>query len=738
LKQRPLLVSFLWHFHQPFYKDLVANEYLMPWVRLHALKDYYDMGAILESVPGAKATFNFVPSLLAQLMDYTSGEANDLYLRLSEKPAEELTTDERMFILANFFAVSRKIISRFPRYEELLARREPVLRSAEELMFFCDADFRDLQVLFNLAWSGNSLRREDAVVRRLTAKGRNFSEEDKKALLAAQRAFLSKVIPLYRRLAEAGVVELSSTPFYHPILPLLLDVNAARESMPNVNLPQQWEGSPQDAERQVQAGRDFFRAAFGFAPVGMWPAEGAVSQQTCPIYARHGINWIATDEAILFRSLGRWPQDLADRCRLGVYLPHSLGVREGSLAIYFRDHRLSDAIGFVYSSWDTAAAVDDFLSRLRKIWEAANAGDNPLFERFPPVVSIILDGENAWEFYPDNGEPFLRALYWEIVKAEWLEMTTFGEYLSRYGAGCALQRLVPGSWIRGDFGVWIGHPEDNKAWDWVASARRALVEHPPDDPQRLKLAWESLYAAEGSDWNWWYGDDHHCANIEEFDKLFRRHIANVYTLAGQEVPLALDVPIKRTRPVRLLRQPTQFLSPTLDGRDTSYFEWLGAGVFDQDSVARGAMHRVADNARRLYFGFDLERLFIRVDFNRRAQEVLPANGQTEAIVEFSSPRQVRVRVIRNGQDAGHCAPSLVVMSQDGGKWHLRGTLDTVAIDQVLELAIPFELLGAKPEDRVWFRVKLVKGENVLESIPEDSVVELKAPGPEFEEEEWYV
>ena len=731
-----LRVAILWHFHQPYYRDIVADEYVMPWVRLHALKDYYDMGAILGGVAGAKATFNFVPSLLLQLQDYVNGTANDAFLELAAKPADALEPDERAFVARSFFYVNRRVIAQYPRYVQLTGKRDMLAAGDKLESLFSVDELRDLQVLFNLCWCGNTLRRESDVVKALDEKRQGFTEEDKAALLAEQSAFVSRVCPLYSELASEGHAELSTTPFYHPILPILKNAQNARECMPNVPLPENWKGSEDDAKKQAADAVEFFSKVFGMAPRGMWPAEGSVSQDTCEIYKDLGINWIATDEAILFRSLNESGAGASGRSRARLYSPYCVDVGGKPLSVFFRDHGLSDAIGFVYSSWDAQTAVADFISRLKGIFDSLE-GDAGVAKAGPPIVSVILDGENAWQYYPENGEPFLSLLYSKLVETDWIDLSTFGQHLDEHGPGQKLPRLAAGSWIRGDFGVWIGHPEDNEAWDWVQRARQLLTDHPPKEARALELAWQSLFAAEGSDWNWWYGDDHHCDNIDQFDWLFRKHVENIYTLTGQAVPPELEDPIKSVGETRRPQQPKQFIQPVLDGRDTSYFEWIGAGLYHQADGGRGAMHQVTTHVRKLFFGFDEKHLFVRLDFSVAAREILMGAEKHELIIEFTEPSPRQIRVLSSESDSG-VQWCLQVLQQDDADWLVNDTLDTIAVDQVAELAIPFESLDAAEDQEVRFSARLVKGDRVVERIPHDSAIEMTVPGPDFEREEWYV
>ncbi|MFH1025742.1 MAG: glycoside hydrolase family 57 protein, partial [Nitrospirota bacterium] len=382
----PLYISFLWHMHQPFYKDPFTGMYRLPWVRLHGTKDYLDMAEILLDFPDIKQTFNFTPSLLEQIIDYAEHQAGDRYLELSLKKASELNIEDRTFILENFFLANwEHMIKPFPRYFELLMKRgSHLIRSELKRMtqYFSVSDFRDLQVLFNLCWIDPMFRKKDPFLSMLVDKGRDFTEEDKVLLLEKQLDLLKKIIPCYKEMVTEDRIELSVSPFYHPILPLLCDTNAAKIALPDVRLPQKRFSHPEDAQRQIRMGIEYFEKVFGYRPVGMWPSEGSVSEEVLRLVSREGIRWIGTDEDILSLSLGR---PLRDSSRnvvdpRSLYSPHLFE----DVSIVFRDHSLSDLIGFEYAKWDPGKAAEDLLAKLIRIWRSVPKDK-------PYLVSIILD-----------------------------------------------------------------------------------------------------------------------------------------------------------------------------------------------------------------------------------------------------------------------------------------------------------------------------------------------------------
>jgi len=465
-------LALMWHQHQPYYPDDVGGENPMPWVRLHGTKDYIGMVLHLEEVPEFRCTINLVPSLLVQIQAYVDG-AGDRHLDVSRQPADGLSRDDACYLLDHFFmAYPDAMIRPHPRYWELYLRRGLGVDPAEKaLVRFHERDLRDLQVWSNLAWFHPLLFEKDAELAAFREKGRRYSEADKAWLLDRQRAILGEIIPRHRALADGGQVELTTTPFYHPILPLLFDKRLAREAMPDVTLPSYQDGYPEDAEVHVRRAVEAHRAHFGRRPRGMWPSEGSVCQAMLPLLARHGLRWIATDEEILARSThGKVSRDGRGHVRHPELLYRAWTVSEGGheLAIVFRDHALSDQIGFHYQRSPGPAAAADFLGKLHAIGHACR--NHPA-----TLVPVILDGENCWEYFPDGGVSFLRELYRGAVRDGGVEPVTLSGHLDAHPPHDALPRLFPGSWISHNFAIWIGHEEDNKGWDALHETRRVLV-----------------------------------------------------------------------------------------------------------------------------------------------------------------------------------------------------------------------------------------------------------------------
>ena len=566
-------LALLWHMHQPYYEDLATGEHILPWVRLHAIKDYWGMVAMLEEFPGIRVTFNLVPSLVRQVQAFAENRAKDRHLEIGLRPAAELTADEARWMVANgFHAPYARMIGPYPRYAQLHAYR--LGRRA-----FAEDDLRDLQVWHKLAWMDPDLLIRDPRLAALIAKDRGFTEADKTLLRDVELDLLSRVVPAYREASARGQVELATSPFYHPILPLLCDSDAHQHAQPGAAKPRRRFRRPDDARLQIERAIAFHEAAFGSRPSGMWPSEGSVSDEAVELIAAAGFTWIATDEDILSRSL-KMPMrpDL-------LYRPYRIGER-GPVAL-FRDHAMSDRIGFQYQSWDADAAAADFVEHVRaagRRFAAAGGGE-------VATVPVILDGENAWEYYDGGGRPFLRALYRALSEAADIETVTMSEAAA--GPAHPLPSIFPGSWINGDFYIWIGHRDDHRAWDQLSEARAVFDQQAGGlSPEARDRALEELLIAEGSDWFWWYGDDHSSDHDADFDDLFRRHLRNAYAALGVAAPDELFATNISTGagPDRL--EPSGLLAIALDGKDTSFLEWVGAAA-PALSKPGGAMHEIA-------------------------------------------------------------------------------------------------------------------------------------------------
>ena len=730
--RHPLSLIFIWHMHQPYYKDPLRGEYALPWVYLHGIKDYYDMAAIVDETPGARAVFNLVPSLLEQLQDYVDGTAVDPFLVLAQKAPEALSEEEKLFILDNFFSANRqRMIEPYPRYRELLCLAgDGAGRGAERLRSFRPADLLDLQVWFFLTWTGEAARRHYAPFRQLLAKGGGFTAADKALLFQTQRELLAAIIPLYRRLQQEGKAELSVTPYFHPILPLLCDLQEARVAMPRVNLPTASFQYPEDARSQVSRAVSYFADLFGEPPVGMWPSEGSVSDKALEVIAECGLKWAATDENVLVKSLSGG----LGVGREALYHPYRFQSGLGGVHLFFRDHALSDLIGFTYSQWDATTAVDDFIGRVREIHTAAPAAR---------VIPVILDGENAWEYYPDNAYEFMSLLYSRITAEHWLKLTTCRDFLAGKPAAPQLNHIHSGSWINASYGIWIGHPEENLAWDLLAKARATAVACNPAVAELLATAGPapanadptaaliltSLYAAEGSDWFWWYGDDHFSPHADRFDALFRRHLMNVYRLLGEEIPLELYEPIKKSGPAGLVREPAALMSPRITGLVGDYFEWLAAGLFDL-SRQSSAMHAAESQLQSFYYGYDRTNLYLRIDGVMPLDKLLyPKDCLTIYLVAAGAEYRLCMRF-------GSSDAELEIKAHQG--WQATASHCHWQIRRIAEVRIPLAAFDLSGRCELYAHLTLQRNHEEVGRWPTDAPLKLIYKGEELELDDWLI
>ena len=544
-----------WHMHQPWYRETLHGEFSLPWVYLHALKDYSDMAAHLEAHPGMRAVVNFTPVLLEQLEDYarqiedwlTRGRPMDdplLNALAGARPLPEGRRERQALVRACLRAHAPHMIDPHPAFRELLRPLgHPEIPDGELplLDYLNDQYLLDLLTWYHLAWTGHSLR-DHPTVQALMHKGRLFEPGERRALLRLFGEVIGALPGRYRALAESGRVELSMTPYSHPIVPLLLDFESARCALPGCRLPQH-SGYPGGARRawwQMEHGLAVFERFFGFRPRGVWLSEGAVSEEAVALLPQFGIDWTASGEGVWHnsRAVSELPHNTPEH-RRELFSPHRLP--ETDTRLFFRDDGLADLIGFEYQHWHADDAVADFMRHLGNIHAF-------LGERVEEhVVTVILDGENAWEYYPDNAWHFLDGLYRALEDSPLVEPLTFSEALAR-SREVALPKLCPGSWVYGSFSTWIGEDDKNRAWDLLVEAKLAYDRAMAGgglDPQQQREAELQLAVCEGSDWFWWFGDYNPADSVQAFDRLYRQQLRHLYELLGRTPPAALEQPISR-------------------------------------------------------------------------------------------------------------------------------------------------------------------------------------------------
>ncbi len=745
----PLYVAFIWHQHQPLYKSRNSDmsklgQYRLPWVRLHGTKDYLDLVLLLERYPKLHQTVNLVPSLILQLEDYSAGTAFDPYLTLALTPTEQLNTEHHRFIIEHFFdANHHTLIDPHPRYRELYEiRREKGKTWCLENWTI--QDYSDLLAWHNLAWF-DPMFWDDPEIATWLKQGRNFTLSDRQRIFTKQKQILSRIIPQHRKMQDAGQLEVTTTPYTHPILPLLADTNAGRVAVPNMVLPQhrfQWE---EDIPRHLKKSWDLYEHRFGRKPRGLWPSEQSVSPIILPYIAQQGFKWICSDEAVLGWTL----QHFFHRDEVGnisepewLYQPYRLETPSGDLAIVFRDHRLSDLIGFTYSAMPPEKAVADFVGHLdaiaRNLKHRQKGGGTALDK--PWLVNIALDGENCWEFYERDGLPFLELLYQTLSDRPDIKLVTVSEFIEHFPPTETLpaERLHSGSWVDGSFTTWIGDPAKNRAWDLLAEARQMLANHPEATEENNPEVWEALYAAEGSDWFWWFGEGHSSNQDAIFDRLFREHLAAIYQALNEPIPPSIKQPVERHEP-RGEHQPESFIHPVINGIGDEQ-DWDKAGRIELGG-ARGTMHQ-SSPIQRLWYGVDHLNFYLRLDFQSGVQIGKDIPGELHLLLFYPN------RLVHNSQAPLAEVPDIAPLNYlfhhqlvinlptqsfwfqeavENYQWHPKVSRAQVAIDQCLELAVPWADLQIEPDSQL--RLVLVLADNGIfkTHLSENHLVALQAP-----------
>ncbi len=714
--KKPLYVTFLWHMHQPYYKNIETNKFILPWVRLHGVKDYYDMVSILKKYPSIKQNFNLVPSLLLQIEEYING-TTDIFYDISLKRPQDLNEDERIFVLYNFFMANwATMVKPYPRYSYLLSRRGQNTTPDEIKKIhkkFSETEIRDLQVWFNLTWIDRDFFEMFPELNILLEKGENFTEEEKRIVLETHLKILKLIIPEYKNAWDENRIELSTTPFYHPILPLIYNTDIAKECMPKIQLDFNF-SHPEDAEIQIRKACDYFKEKFGKQPNGIWPSEGSVSKDIVNMFARNGFNWFATDEEILKETLLKNGQNIKSDT---IYKPYIINTEYGKIECVFRNHYLSDLIGFTYQNWNCEEATDNLIYELYKIKNSLE--DNS------KCVNIILDGENAWEYYENDGKDFLHSLYKKLNNNNDFKIVTISEMLNNINEKNELKNIFPGSWINKDFYIWIGHEQDKKAWKLLKKAREDLVnwqKNNTNEGEKIKKAWESIYIAEGSDWNWWYGDDHSSKNDTEFDNLYRLHLMNVYKIIGMEIPSVFYEPIQKG-PQAFEMMPTNFITPVIDGEDTSFFEWRGAGVYDLIKEG-GSMHQTDKYIEKVYYGFNFENFYLRFDkntpFNKHNNEKL------SLLIRFfdgSKKEFIKIDIFENNIESYGIDKNNIIFK----------------VNKIIEICIPFKNVANLIEGKeIKSSIFILKDDKEIQRIPEKGILRIQVPDREFFLYNWKV
>lgn len=706
---KPLYVAILWHQHQPSYMNPDTGVLDGPWVRMHGVNDYPFMAEILKQYPNVHVNFNLTPSLLMQIDEYLSKKNTDQYMRVTLK--EKLTEEDKQFIRDHFGDINPQFVSAHP---EFAALREKVNRGEA----LSDQEYIDARMYWNLYWMNIYYIENDPELKALMDKKTGYTMDDLRLVVKKHLDLMGRIIPLHRELLERGQADITTTPFYHPILPLLIK-----------------KGWPEDAKAQIDRAVAYYKKLFGRAPDGMWPSEGAVSIDVVPPAAAAGIRYIVTDAGILSKS-GVNASDLKNLCR-----PYIVEKDGFQLVVFFRDTDLSNRISFKYSGMSAEAAVKDFMDRLHEIQKLNTEGDM--------ILTIALDGENCWEYYRGNGNEFRHLLYKALSEDPLIKTVTFSEYLKLHPPTRRLSTLAEGSWA-GDLTTWIGEPEEDEAWDRLAAAREALVSYaskPGADKKALARAWEALYQAEGSDWFWWYGTDKDAGNqMYAFDRTFKLALMAVYKAIGykdDEIPAYLYT---KYLPPAVPAKTVGWVMPAIDGAVSQDAEWDGAGFY-QDVDAGAMLENPTDLIAGVYVGLDDVNIYLRID---RTQFMPKGDGAVVAVYASDpggKPGNVFTRYQKpslNADQVGFVIGNefLIDLSKAGpdgkvpvvhsaadgmGGWTEVQTLNTAAAGDVIEVAIPRTALGVVPGKPLDMAVVASRDGAELDRAPSSGKISFRVP-----------
>lgn len=745
----PLYVAFIWHHHQPLYKTRIvsglpeAGKYRLPWVRLHGIKDYLDLALTLSKYPKLHQTFNLTPSLLVQLEEYAQGTAIDPYLAVTLTPTEQLTIEQKKFIIQRFFDANYStLIAPHPRYRQLYDQYQ-TWGETGCLEQWNLADYSDLLAWHNLAWF-DPMFHNDAQIAEWLEQQQGFTLSDRQRIYSKQQEIIRKIIPQHDAMQRAGQIEIITSPYAHPILPLLYDTNCGQVAIPDMILPEKRFTWGEDIPRHLGRSQAIYQKYFGKMPMGLWPSEQAVSPEIISDIIEAGFHWICSDEAVLGWSLNHYFQRNAIGNLLTpevLYRPYQLQTNDGDLNIVFRDHRLSDLIGFSYSNLPANQAVEDLISHLQRIYRQYYHAcqDEPVNHQQPWLVTIALDGENCWEFYQQDGTAFLELLYRNLSEYPEIQCVTVSEYLQQFPPCYSLpvEKLHTGSWVDGSLSTWIGDPAKNRAWDILTEARETLAKFPQATPENNPEAWDALYAAEGSDWFWWLGAGHNSHQDAIFDQVFREHIGTIYQALNLPLPATVLQPIE-VHQTTADYKPQSFIHPPIDGLG-HISDWEKAGRIEIG--AKGAMH--SNNlVQKLYYGVDYENFYLRLDFNHGVKigTDTPATLylfwyyvdqplHNSPIPLINLPNQAPFNYLFHHSleiNLRHPAHWL----QEAGinyEWHPRLNRVKVSSQSCLEIAVPWADLQVKPDWSlqlilVWGDIECFTG-----AVLENKLISLQVP-----------
>lgn len=702
--------------HQPVYQLTPTGDYLMPWVRLHAVKDYLDMVLILEKFPKIKLNFNLVPVLLDSLIDYGENDLHDIHSRLTITDVEDLTADDKEFIINNFFDANfHSMILPSEEYNRLYQKYQ--LNPENDINLFSNQEYSDLMALFNLAWFDPIYKNIYPELKKLIKKGKDYTTEDRIKIIDIQRDIIRKIIPTYKKFSDEGRIEITTSPYYHPILPILLDIKSIKKSSEN-DLPTNLK-MELDAKMQTEMALDRMENIFGKRPRGIWPSEHCISSKELGLLKELGVDWTISDEGILSNSINfEFVRDFRGYLEDPYHLLKSYKYKDDGVNIIFRDSVIPNLIGFEYPNHPAESAANDLYDRIKVAQSKllSSPDENHL-------ITIAMDGENCWENYTADGSTFLSTIYSLIENDPSLETVLISDYLDK-DIQKPLNKISSGSWVNRNFKLWIDEPLKNLAWTYLKQVRddfSAYVKQNPLNPN-IEAARRELFICEGSDWFWWYGEPNDSGRDNIFDYIFREHLKNIYLFLGLEVPQYLDTPLLSaiTKPSRY---PKGEFTPVMDGKEKDDENWLNAGCI---KIPDGPVLKEDKFYDKICFGYDKDNLYLRFYINEYLKDTPSMSKRVNQMYVYmrNQSRKQSLSPIRIIQKTESLLPiskekfhnEMQISIYDGeinlvrlvkaipnNLWAVTSSKEIKAVyDKVVDISIPFENLGVEPGEVLEF------------------------------------
>ena len=722
-QSKKLSIAFYWHMHQPVYQLSPTGDFLMPWVRLHAVKDYLDMALWAKKFDKLKLNFNFVPVLINAIINYGENEAHDIHSRLTITPQDELTNEDKIFILNNFFDANyQTMILANPEYHRLYQ----IVQSSgtEDTTIFSNQEYADLMALFNLAWIDPSFKTSNSELKKLVKKGKNYTLEDRIAIIQIQRDIIRKIIPTIRKLIEKNKIEITTSPYYHPILPILLDYKNIKKNSSPANDLQDLK-TDLDAKMQTKMALDRIEEVFGKRPRGVWPSEQCVSAKTLEMLSSLGVEWSLSDEGILANSINfEFEHDFKGYIKEPYHLlkTYKYKTSTSDLKMVFRESTIPNLIGFEYQNHNPIATSNDLYDRIKVLQsKILSSPDNE------HLLTIALDGENCWENYLEDGASFLKTLYTLITEDDSLETVLLSDYLEKTKEDKLLPKIASGSWINRNFKLWIDEPVKDIAWTYLKRVRQDFanfVKREPLNPN-IELARRELFICEGSDWFWWYGEPNDSGRDNIFDFLFRTHLKNVYRYLDLDTPKYLDDPLSDISTSKPSKYPKSLITPNINGKNVvdEDDEWNNAGYIE---IPDGPVLRESKLFDKIRFGNDQNNFYLKFHLNKYIKENLELSKRTYQMYIYTRKASHRqdlspVRLINKTKNITPVSMEKfhneiqiairnnklqllrIIKAIPGDMWVLEMSKSIEAVyDEVLDLKIPFDILGIKSGETLEF------------------------------------